>query len=86
VLRTGCVTLMAKLVVSSFDSPDGDYCVDIFQRGDGTFGLEEFRRDAEDLNGWFPLHRHSREVFTTSERALAHARATVAWMMRGPKG
>jgi hypothetical protein len=29
---------MAKLVVSSFDSPAGDYCVDIFMRDDGTFG------------------------------------------------
>jgi len=71
---------MANLVVASFDSPDGDYCVDIFQRADGTYGLEEFRRDAEDLKGWFPLHRHAREAFTTSDDAVAHARETVAWM------
>jgi hypothetical protein len=74
---------MTNLVVVSIDSPDGDYCVDIFRRSNGLFGLEEFRRDAEDLRGWFPLHRHSREAFATREDALAHARATVAWL-KGP--
>jgi hypothetical protein len=67
-------------VVASFDSPEGDRCVDIFARPDGTFGFEEFRRDPEDLRGWFPLHRYSNQVFLTEERALAHARAVVAWM------
>ena len=71
---------MAKVVVSSTDSPAGDYCVDIFQHDDGTFGLEEFRRDPEDLKGWFPLHRHSGQTFATDAEALAHARVTVAWM------
>jgi hypothetical protein len=39
------------------------------------------RRDPEDLNGWFPLHRHSHQVFATYEGALAHAKAAVAWMI-----
>jgi hypothetical protein len=76
---------MTNMVVASFDNPAGDHCVDIFERDDGTFGLEEYRRDAEDLQGWFSLHRHSREVFATREDALAHAKATVAWMMADPK-
>ena len=71
---------MANLVVASFDSPAGDYCVDIFRRDDGSYGLEEFRRDAEDLRGWFSLHRHSRLRFATSDDALAHAKAAVAWL------
>ena len=70
---------------SIFDSPAGDYCVDIFERDDGTFGLEEYRRDAEDLKGWFPLYRHSRQVFATDEDALAYARKTVVWMTADPK-
>jgi hypothetical protein len=67
-------------VVASFDSPAGDHCVDIFVRDDGTFGFEEYRRDAEDLKGWFPLHRYSQQVFGTADDALARARATVEWM------
>ena len=64
----------------SFNSPAGDHCVDVFARDDGTFGFEEYRRDFEDMKGWFPLHRYSNQVFVTDRDALAHARATVAWM------
>jgi hypothetical protein len=71
---------VATRVVASFDSPAGDHCVDIFERDDGTFGFEEYRRDAEDLRGWFPLHRYSQQVFATDDDALAQAKATVAWM------
>lgn len=67
-------------VVASFDSPAGDHCVDIFLRDDGSFGYEEYRRDAEDLRGWFPLHRYASQVFATEQAALAQAKATVAWM------
>lgn len=71
---------VAIRVVASFDNPTGDHCVDIFVREDGTFGFEEYRRDHEDLSGWFSLQRYSHQVFATEEDALAQARATVAWM------
>lgn len=71
---------MSTRVVASFDSSAGDHCVDIFVRDDGTFGFEEYRRDAEDLSGWFSLHRYSHQVFVTEEEALAQAKAMVAWM------
>jgi len=67
-------------VVASFNNPTGDHCVDIFARDDGTFGFEEYRRDPEDLRGWFPLHRYVSQVFATDQEALAQAKATVAWM------
>jgi len=71
---------MATRVVASFNSPASDHCVDIFVRDDGTFGFEEYRRDPEDMQGWFPLHRYSGRVFATEKDALAHAKAAVAWM------
>jgi hypothetical protein len=67
-------------VVASFDSPAGDHCVDIFVRDDGSFGFEEYRRDPEDMRGWFSLHRYSNQIFATDQDALAQAKATVAWM------
>jgi GNAT superfamily N-acetyltransferase len=70
----------APRVVASFDSPSGDHCVDIFLRADGTFGFEEYRRDAEDMRGWFSLHRYAGLAFATDRDALAEARAKVAWM------
>jgi hypothetical protein len=71
---------MSNKVVTSLESPHGDYCVDVFARADGSFGFEEYRRDPEDGGGWYSLNRHARKVFGTEEDALAQARACVAWL------
>lgn len=70
---------MPNRVVASIESPDGNLCVDIFVRDDGSFGLEEYRRDHEDWRGWFSLDRHARKRFTREADARAYAIATVAW-------
>ena len=67
-------------VVTSINSPEGDHCVDIFVRDDGTFGYEEYRQDAEDMRGWFSLRRFASQVFATERDARARAKATVAWL------
>ncbi len=67
-------------VLTSLENAAGDHCVDIFVRDDGTFGFEEYRRDAEDVSGWFSLHRYSHRAFTTAEDALAEAKSRVAWI------
>lgn len=71
---------MTSRVVASRNNESGDYCVDIFVRDDGTFGFEEYRRDPEDLQGWFSLRRFSGLVFGSQEEALSKARLSVAWM------
>jgi len=75
---------MPARVVASFNNPEGDHCVDVFERDDGTFGFEEYRRDAEDLKGWFSLHRYSSLVFPTDRAARERAKATVIWMSGVP--
>ena len=72
---------MALKVLTSLENSARDRCVDIFVRADNTFGFEEYRRDPEDVSGWFPLHRYSHQVFSTAEDALAQAKSTVAWMI-----
>ena len=67
-------------VLSSLENSVGDRCVDIFVRDDGTFGFEEYRRDPEDLSGWFSLQRYSNQVFATAGDALAEAKSRVAWI------
>ncbi len=67
-------------VVRSINTPDGGRCVDIFTRPDGTFGFEEFRRDVEDLRGWFPIGGHGDRSFTTAEAAFHQALAAVPWL------
>lgn len=74
------VNPMAIRVLASFNNPAGDHCVDVFVRDDGTFGYEEYRRDHEDMKGWFPLNRYAHRIFATDGDALAQARVVVAWM------
>jgi len=73
--------IMANRVVASIDNAAGDRCVDIFVRDDGTFGFEEFRRDWEDLRGWFPLQRCGSQSFASENEALSQARSSIAWLV-----
>jgi len=72
---------VANKVLESLHDLTAERCVDVFVRDDGTFGYEEYRRDYEDGGMWFPLHRYSGQVFRTQAEALAHARATVRWLL-----
>ena len=71
-------------VVESINNVAGDHCVDIFLRDDGSFGFEEFRRDHEDLRGWFSLRRYHRQSFASQDDALRQARLSIAWMAELP--
>lgn len=68
------------MVLASFNNLTADHCVDVFIRADGTYGFEEYRRDHEDLRGWFSLNRHASRVFASQDEALRHARSVVEWM------
>ncbi len=68
-------------VLESLHNSAADRCVDVFVRDDGTFGYEEYRRDYEDGEVWFPLHRYSHQIFRTQDQALAQAKATVLWLL-----
>jgi hypothetical protein len=67
-------------VAVSLNNAAGDRCVDVFERGDGSYGFEEFRRDPEDPRGWFPLHRHGSRSFDSEATALGEAKRVVAWL------
>ena len=60
---------------------DGDsVCVDVFQRPDGSFGFDEFRRDPEDMRGWYSIGHHGATRFDTFEAARTAALAAVSWL------
>jgi hypothetical protein len=69
-------------VLESINNVTGDHCVDIFVRDDGSFGFEEFRRDHEDLRGWFPLHRYGGQSFASQDAAMRQARLSIAWLVK----
>lgn len=67
-------------VLRSIETPDGNRCVDLFVRPDGSFGFEEYRREPEDTRGWHPIGFYADQTFPTEEAALKAARVNVAWL------
>ena len=70
----------SNIVVHSINSHDQARCVDVFRRPDGSFGFEEYRRDAEDARGWFPTGGYAGLDFPTEDAALVDAARRVAWL------
>ena len=71
---------MRTRILRSLEEGAGPRWVEIFVRSDGAFGFQEYRRDHEDLRGWFPVQRYSAQVFKTEEQARSEARRRVAWL------
>jgi hypothetical protein len=69
-----------SVVLASLENAEGDRCVDLFRRADGSFGFEEFRRDAEDGGAWTRVGRHGAGVYRTQDEAAAAARRAVPWL------
>lgn len=72
-------------VLRSIETPGGGRCVDIFQRADGTFGFEEYRRDVEDGRGWFPVGFYARLVHDSERAAYGDALDCVPWLKDVPQ-
>jgi hypothetical protein len=67
-------------VLASVENAEANRCVDIFIRGDGSFGFEEYRRDPEDGGQWTLVAYHSHRVYATRDEARAAAGQIVGWM------
>jgi hypothetical protein len=67
------------VVLASYENADANRCVDLFQRADGSFGFEEFRRDPEDAGAWTRTGRFGHGVYVSRDDALVAARQSVAW-------
>jgi hypothetical protein len=73
-------------VVATMHSDDGARCVKIVQRGDGTFGFDEYRRDPEDAGGWTFVRSAAQAIYPTREQAAAAARAGFGGLRDPPSG
>ena len=70
----------ANTVIRSINEPFGPHCVDIFQRPDGSFGFELFRRDGEDNRGWYAVGNFAQAQFASADAALIEASRHVGWL------
>jgi len=68
------------LVFDSIENDQHDRCVDLFSRPDGSFGFEEFRRDAEDAGAWTPVRFYSGAAYPSRKQALNAAVAAIVWL------
>ena len=67
-------------VVKSVNNADGSRCVDVFRRADGSYGFEEYRRDAEDARGWFPVGGYGGSTWRSEADAWRAAVAAIPWV------
>ncbi|MGI9366966.1 MAG: hypothetical protein ACR2O8_17415 [Rhizobiaceae bacterium] len=67
-------------VVASINLDGDGLCVDFFQRPDFSYGFEEYRRDGETGEGWFPIGFYSDLRFETLEQARQKAIDCVTWL------
>ena len=74
------MTKPRNLVLQSIETEDGDRCVDIFQRGDGSFGFEGYRRDAEDTSGWFRVTQFGDQRYDSETAAVGAAGRVFPWI------
>ena len=68
------------VVFASVENDQHNRCVDLFQRPDGTWGFEEFRRDVEDAGVWTPVAYFADAVFTSRDTAWKAANRAVHWL------
>jgi hypothetical protein len=66
-------------VVNSFDNDEKNRCVDIVQDLDGNFGFQEFRREPEDISGWFLIRDSLPIHFSSEAEAIKGAQKGVKW-------
>jgi hypothetical protein len=67
-------------VLASHQTDEGNRCVDIFSRPDGTFGFEEFRRDPEDMGACIPISYFSGHLYPAEADAIAAAKHAIWWL------
>lgn len=65
--------------LESSEDDSGTVCVDIFQRTDGSFGIETFRRDPEDQGRWTITGHISALHYATIDAARAAAGRAAPW-------
>lgn len=71
-------------MLASFEAVDGTHCVDVFEREDGRFGFEQYRRESDGASAWQSLGKYSQLTFGSRHEAFDQVKQRVPWL--GPSG
>ena len=55
-------------------------CIDLFVRKNKTYGFEEYRKDPENIMGWYKIGNYSGKIFDTKEEAYNNACVKIKWL------
>jgi hypothetical protein len=67
------------LVAHSIDNQEQNRCIDIIQDLNDKFRFQEWRREPEDISGWFLVLDSSPKTYPTAIEAIVAAKQTIAW-------
>ena len=67
------------VVTESFDNYDKNRCVDIIQVAGEGFRFQEWRREPEDISGWFLMLDSLPRFYMSVADAITAAKEAVGW-------
>ncbi len=66
-------------VILSVNNDEGNLCLDIFIRENNTFSFEEYRKDPENVDGWYKVENYSNKIYKNQKEAYKDARKYIMW-------
>ena len=81
-LKKDYLKLSKKNVIFSVNNEEGNLCIDLFVRKNKTFGFEEYRKDPENIMGWYKIGNYSGKIFDTKEEAYKNACIKIKWLKK----
>ena len=75
----GRLILKKNTVILSVNNDEGNLCVDIFIRKNKTFGFEEYRKDPENIDGWYKVGNYSDKIYSNQKEAFKDACEYIMW-------
>jgi len=66
-------------VTKSVDNQELNRCIDIIELQDGSYRFQEWRREPEDISGWFLMLDSYPNIFMSEAEAITAAKRAVTW-------
>ena len=68
-----------QVVINSINNDNNNLCIDFFIRNNKTFGYQEYRKDPENISGWYRIGNYDYKVFYNKDDAYHDAKKTIVW-------
>ena len=68
-----------QVVINSINNDNNNLCIDFFNRNNKTFGYQEYRKDPENISGWYRIGNYDYKVFSNKDDAYHDAKKTIVW-------